>query len=71
MTPQKRQVRRAFINRKLVRELARSQGRRVGRSFMYALEDFVRRKIDQACKVHNGGKVTLDSSVAGYVGIKV
>jgi antitoxin component YwqK of YwqJK toxin-antitoxin module len=62
-------VHKSIINKKMVKAIAKANGKRVGRSFLYAVEVFLHRKIKQACEVHNGGAKTLDATIAGYVGI--
>lgn len=53
-----------------VKRLAKDYGRRVSAEFLQQLDAHVRRMVRNACQVHNGGKVTLDASVAGFVGIR-
>ena len=60
----------SVLNHKAVRDLITKEGRRCGRDFIAALEAHVEAKIQQACGVHNGGKKTLDRTIAQYVGIK-
>ena len=57
------------LNVTKVKAFCKAHGRRVGKDFLEELEIFVQRKLDKACKAHNGGKVTLDQAVANYVGI--
>lgn len=59
-----------FIKPAAVKKLLKEKGRRCSDSFLYALDGFIQTKLDQAAKVHNGGKVTVDAEVAGFVGIK-
>ncbi len=59
-----------FIRPSVVRKFLKEKERRVSPSFLYALDAFVQKKLDEAAKVHNGGKKTLDAEVAGFVGIK-
>jgi len=59
-----------FIKPAGVRKYLKEKEKRVSPAFLYALEAFIQRKIDQAAAEHNGGKKTLDAEVAGYVGIK-
>jgi hypothetical protein len=42
-------------------------GKRVSKEFLHALDLLVERKLREACKEHNGGKKTLDASLAGYI----
>jgi hypothetical protein len=60
-----------LINVKAVKELAKARGRRVGQEFIAVLNDFVRHKTELACDQFNGGKLTLDATVAGFVGIRI
>jgi hypothetical protein len=59
-----------FINRAAIRKLVKTKGRRVGADFLAAIDSFVARKVEIACTVKNGTKVTLDADVAVYVGIR-
>lgn len=59
-----------FLRPSVVRKYLKEKGRRVSPSFLFALDAFIQKKLDEAVKVHNGGKVTLDAEVAGFVGIK-
>lgn len=59
-----------FIRPSVVRKYLKEKERRVSPSFLYALDGFIQAKLDQAAKVHNGGKKTLDVEVAAFVGIK-
>lgn len=52
-----------------VKKLAKENGRRVGKDFIGMLDRKIEQVIRKACDQHNGGKVTLDSSLAEYVGI--
>jgi len=60
----------SFINKKAIKDLAKEHGRRVGRDFMNALDLYIEHKIIAACKEHNGGKITLDNSLAYHVGLR-
>lgn len=60
-----------FINVKHIKDYVKSEyGKRVGRDFLLAVDSMVKKKIDKAGKVHNGGKKTLDGGVAIFAGIK-
>lgn len=59
-----------FVRSSKIRQAANRQGRRVSKSFIHALDAFVQRKIEAACRAHNGGKKTLDFEIAAYVGIR-
>lgn len=57
-----------FIKASSIRKEARLlHGKRVSREFLEAMDRLVERKIRQACEQHNGGKKTLDASVAAYI----
>jgi hypothetical protein len=53
-----------------IKKLAKAKGRRVGQDFLAAIDNYVARKVEIACSVKNGSKITLDADVAVYVGIK-
>jgi hypothetical protein len=59
-----------YVRSSKVRKAVNRMGRRVSKSFIHALDVFVERKIEAACRAHNGGKKTLDSEIAVYVGIR-
>lgn len=59
-----------YIKSPAVKKLAKALNRRVGTDFLVALDAHIESRIYAACKVHNGGKKTLDAGVAGYVGVK-
>jgi hypothetical protein len=57
-----------FIKASSIRKEVRLvHGKRVSKEFLYALDRLMERKIREACKEHNGGKKTLDASVAAYI----
>jgi hypothetical protein len=53
-----------------IKKMAWAKGKRVGKDFLAALDSFVARKVEAACTVKNGTKITLDNDVAAYVGIR-
>lgn len=59
-----------FVRSSEVRKHAKVMGRRVSPEFLCLLDAFVQERLDCALGVHNGGKKTLDATVAGYAGIK-
>jgi hypothetical protein len=71
-TPKKSTAKRhlLYVNRAAVSKLIRENDRRAGEDFMIHLDEWLHRKIIQACKTRNGGKITLDVTMAGHVGIK-
>ena len=58
-----------YINVSQVRKLANQHDRRAGKDFLTLLDAMFERKVIQACKVHNGGKKTLDQDTAIYTGV--
>lgn len=59
-----------FIKASAVKNFCRDEkGKRCSAEFLAALDAHVRKKLSQAAGQHNGGRKTLDASVAGYVGI--
>jgi len=59
-----------YIRTSKVKALCKSLGKRTGKDFLTQLNMHIEKKITEACKVHNGGKITLDGDVAVYVGIR-
>jgi histone H3/H4 len=56
-----------YIRPAAVRALIRqAAGKRVSKDFLEALDRFVEAKVRQAAGEHNGGKKTVDGSVAAY-----
>ncbi len=60
-----------YLNVSNIKKLAKEQNKRVGKDFLNSLDVFIYEKILKACRVHNGGKKTLDSDVASYIGIQI
>jgi len=56
-----------FLNQSAVRSLVKENGKRSSQEFLLALDDLVRRRVNAACNIHNGGRVTLDATVLGHV----
>jgi hypothetical protein len=57
-----------YIVASKVRALTKENDRRCGAGFLKALDARVREMVITACRVHNGGKKTLDYSVAEFSG---
>lgn len=57
------------INKKAVKEIAKIHNKRVSKAFIDILDGFVTRKIETACVIHNGSKITLDEQIAGFIGL--
>jgi hypothetical protein len=56
-----------YIRPSIVRRLVKANGKRLSQAFLYALDSYIERKVIAACNEHNGGRKTLDASVAAYV----
>lgn len=56
-----------YITVSNVKKFCKSHGKRVSKDFLEALDRHLEKKLLQAMAEHNGGKVTLDSAVAGYI----
>lgn len=59
-----------LIKSAAVKRLAKSNGRRVSNAYLLLLEEHVRRKVGEACSVHNGGRVTIDESIGIHTLLK-
>lgn len=59
-----------FIKAQAVKRFLMEKGRRTGSSVLPLLDEFIRRKLDEAANQHNGGKVTIDAEVLAFVGVK-
>jgi len=60
-----------FLNVKAIKTYVKEGGKRTGKSFINRLDDHVLVLLQRAIKEHNGGKKTLDTEIAAYVGIKI
>lgn len=58
-----------LVNQKAIKDFCKKRDRRVSPTFLHAIDRWLVVKLKQACRAHNGGKITLDADVAGYVGI--
>lgn len=58
-----------FIKASQVRKHCNAKGKRVTPEFLMAVDSHIRQKLNTACGVHNGGRTTLDATVAGFAGI--
>jgi hypothetical protein len=56
-----------YIKTSSIKKFAKSHGKRVSADFLAALDRWVESKVLLATKEHNGGKKTMDASVAGYI----
>lgn len=59
----------SLLNVKQIKKLAKENNKRVGKDFLHALECDVNNHIIRACKTHNGGKKTLDGTLAAFLKI--
>ena len=55
-----------FIKPAAVKKLIKMHGKRTAAEFLLALDNYVERAIIRAASEHNGGKKTVDASVAGH-----
>ena len=56
-----------YIKSTAVRKFLKSQGRRVSSEFLLFLDRHIETKLLLASKEHNGGKKTVDTSIAAYI----
>lgn len=63
ISPMKTQYIKPAAVKKLIKEVA---GKRTAKEFLLALDSYVERAIRRAAAEHNGGKRTVDASVAGH-----
>lgn len=60
----------SYIKTAPLKKLAlESHKKRLSTEFLKALDDMVKQKIDEACSIHNGGRKTVDITIAAYTGI--
>jgi len=55
-----------YIKPAAVKKLIKSHGKRTAAEFLLALDNYVVRAVIRAAAEHNGGKKTVDASVAGH-----
>jgi hypothetical protein len=55
-----------YIKPAAVKKLIKTHGKRTAAEFLLALDNYVERAIIRAASEHNGGKKTVDASVAGH-----
>jgi len=60
-----------YINISKVKQFCKTKNRRVGADFTFALNAFIQDRLNKACEIKNGGKITLDGDVARFIGFKV
>lgn len=57
-----------MLNAAEIKKLAKEKNKRIGKDFLAAFDAYTRKKFDECLAYHNGGKVTLDAGVIGYIG---
>lgn len=55
-----------YIKPAAVKRLIKEHGKRTAHEFLLALDNYVERAVRRAATEHNGGKKTVDASVAGH-----
>lgn len=56
-----------YIKTAAIRKAIKAAGKRTSTEFLDALDRYVERAVQRAIAEHNGGKKTIDASVAGHV----
>jgi len=56
-----------YIKSAAAKALIKGQGKRTSKEFLEALDRYVEKALLRAASEHNGGKKTVDASVAAYV----
>ena len=67
MDEQSRNMSTQYIKPAAIRKAVKAAGKRTSTEFLDALDRYVERAIQRAIAEHNGGKKTIDASVAGHV----
>lgn len=55
-----------YIKPSAVRKAVKEAGKRTSKEYLEALDRYVERAVLRALAEHNGGKLTIDASVAGH-----
>ncbi len=55
-----------YIKPSTVRKLAAETGHRVGRDFLLTLDAWVEEKVKSCCRLHNGGRKTLNDTLLKF-----
>jgi len=58
-----------FIVKSHARKFVQDRDKRLGSDFLQELDRFIERKLLECCRTPNGGKKTLDATVANFRGI--
>ena len=56
-----------YLKPAAVKKLIKGHGKRTSKEFLEALDRYVERAVLRATEEHNGGKKTVDASVAAFV----
>lgn len=59
----------SYIKVAPLKKLALANKKRLSTEFLVALDEMVKAKIIEACSIHNGGRKTIDISIAAYTGV--
>lgn len=60
-----------FIKPSAVRKFLKERGRRCGKDFLHHLDRYLYEKLEEAARQHNGGRKTVDSGVANFIGLRL
>ena len=55
-----------YIKPAAIRQAVKAAGKRTSTEYLEALDRYVERAVQRAIAEHNGGKKTVDASVAGH-----
>lgn len=58
-----------YVKEAVIRRAVHREGRRCSREFVEMLDRHVAAKIASACRVHNGGRKTVDAEIGAYIGL--
>ena len=64
---QSRTMSTQYIKTAAIRKAVKAAGKRTSTEYLDALDRYVERAVQRAIAEHNGGKKTIDASVAGHV----
>lgn len=61
---------KSLLNQKQIKKYIKDNYKKsVSNIFMNTLNEFVRKQLDKAGQVHNGGKKTIDINIAYFIGL--
>lgn len=67
MQQQRITMKTQYVKQSAIRAAAKTLGRRISADAMYILDYRVGQIVRAACAVHNGGRITIDSTVMLHV----